>query len=101
MNSLKRKKPILMLVKLAMLFVLSLVVMLLWNSLIPEIFGLKTVNYPQALGLFFLSRILFGNFGLGMKKGRFANPEFKDKIMNMTTEERLLFKEEWKKRHGR
>ena len=34
-------------------------VMLLWNWLMPEIFGLQTVNYWQAWGLMILSWILF------------------------------------------
>jgi hypothetical protein len=35
------------------------IVMLLWNWLMPEIFGLKTLNYWQAWGLLVLSCILF------------------------------------------
>jgi hypothetical protein len=41
----------------------SLVVMLLWNSLFPEIFGFKPIDYLQAAGLLVLSKILFGGFG--------------------------------------
>lgn len=41
------------------------VVMLLWNSLLPPLFGLPQVGFWQALGLLALSRILFGGFGLG------------------------------------
>lgn len=40
----------------------SLVFMLLWNALIPAIFGLKVIGYWQALGLLILARILFGGF---------------------------------------
>lgn len=39
------------------------VVMLLWNWLIPDIFGLKPLNYWQAWGLLILSSILFKNCG--------------------------------------
>lgn len=46
-----------------MLAAFSGVIMLLWNLLIPEIFGLATINFWQALGLFALARILFGGFG--------------------------------------
>ena len=42
----------------------SAIVMLLWNWLIPDIFGLGAINFWQALGLFALTRILFGSFGL-------------------------------------
>ena len=40
----------------------SLVVMLLWNALLPAIFGLKAITFLQALGLLVLSKILFGGF---------------------------------------
>ena len=40
----------------------SFVVMALWNALLPEVFGLKTIGYIQAAGLLILGRILFGRF---------------------------------------
>ncbi len=40
----------------------SLVVMLLWNALLPAIFGLKAISFLQAAGLLVLSKILFGGF---------------------------------------
>ena len=42
-----------------LLFLLGWVVMLLWNWLMPDIFGLGTVSYWQAWGLLILSTILF------------------------------------------
>ncbi len=50
---------------LAFLAVGSLVFMLLWNALLPAIFGLKAIGYWQAVGLLVLARILFGSFGRG------------------------------------
>lgn len=41
---------------------LGAIVMLLWNLLIPGIFGLAAISFWQALGLFVLARILFGGF---------------------------------------
>jgi hypothetical protein len=41
------------------------VVMLLWNWLAPALFGLRLINFWQAIGLLALCRILFGGFGLG------------------------------------
>jgi hypothetical protein len=41
------------------LALLGLAVMLLWNWLIPDIFGLKQLNYWQAWGLLILCTILF------------------------------------------
>lgn len=42
---------------------LGLVVMVLWNWLMPEIFGFKRVDYWQAWGLLVLCTILFKGFG--------------------------------------
>ncbi len=51
-------------------FLFGWVVMLLWNWLMPEIFGLKRVSYWQAWGLLILSCILFKDFGSGSGHGR-------------------------------
>jgi hypothetical protein len=48
---------------LAILF--GFVIMWLWNWLMPEIFGLTTLTYWQAVGLFILSKILIGHGGGG------------------------------------
>lgn len=40
-------------------------VMLLWNWLMPAIFGLKEITYWQAAGLVILARLLFGSYGHG------------------------------------
>ncbi len=40
-------------------------VMLLWNWLMPDIFGLKQLNYWQAWGLLILCSILFKGIGSG------------------------------------
>lgn len=44
---------------------LIFVVMWLWNWLMPDIFGLKTINFWKAAGLMALSFILFKNIGSG------------------------------------
>ena len=43
----------------------GVVVQLLWNWLVPSIFGVRQVTLWEALGLLALSRILFGGFGRG------------------------------------
>jgi hypothetical protein len=48
---------------IGLLFLFGYVVMLLWNWLMPEIFGLKTLTYWQAWGMLALSCILFGRIG--------------------------------------
>lgn len=40
-------------------------VMLLWNWLMPDLFGLATISFWQAAGLLLLCKILFGGFGGG------------------------------------
>ena len=48
---------------LAAIAILSGLVMLLWNAIIPELFaGARSIDYLHALGLLVLSRILFGGF---------------------------------------
>ncbi len=51
---------------LAILF--GFIIMWLWNWLMPEIFGLTTLTYWQAVGLFILFKLLFGGLGGGDKK---------------------------------
>lgn len=77
---------------------ISAAVMLLWNALIPAIFGLSTINFLQALGLFILARLLFGGFGrfghgMRMRGGMdhsHHNP-LREKWMSMSEEERKEF----------
>jgi hypothetical protein len=38
-------------------------VMLLWNSLLPDIWGWKEITYWQGAGLVILTRLLFGSHG--------------------------------------
>ncbi len=45
--------------------VFGLLVMLLWNWLMPSIFGLPELSFFQAVGLLVLCKILFGAFGCG------------------------------------
>ena len=39
--------------------------MWLWNWIMPELFGLTTLSYWQAVGLFILLKILLGGCGSG------------------------------------
>ncbi len=45
-------------------------VMWLWNWLMPDIFGLKTINFWKAAGLMALSFILFKSWGSGKSEKR-------------------------------
>lgn len=74
----------------------SAIVMLLWNWLMPAIFGLITISFWQAFGLLALARILFGGFGSGkynvkrVMHGMGENPIHK-KWKEMTPEQREEF----------
>lgn len=71
----------------------SFAVMLLWNALIPNIFGLGTITFWQALGLLVLSRILFGGHGHGGPGfGGFRHKNaMREKWMSMTPEQQKEF----------
>lgn len=81
-------------------------VMLLWNAILPDVTGVKMLTYWQAVGLLVLSRILFGGWRGGGKPGGFNKhrPDFqkhaawREKWMNMSAEERIKFKQEWRER---
>ncbi len=51
-----------------LLFLLGWIVMLLWNWLMPDIFGLKRLTYWQAWGLLILSTILFKGIRCGTEE---------------------------------
>lgn len=41
---------------------------LLWNWLMPELFGLPAISYLQALGLRVIASLLFGSFSVSAQK---------------------------------
>lgn len=65
----------------------GLAISALWNTLMPEIFGLHQISFWQALGLLVLSRILFGRFGGGSGRGGPGRWNWK----GMTPEDRQRF----------
>ena len=75
------------------------IVRLLWNWLLPPLFGFPEVTFWQALGLLILSRILFGGFGSrGSSRSNFRrrmeermSEKMADKWERMTPEERERF----------
>ena len=74
------------------------VVMLLWNGVLTQVTGVKTITYLQAAGIFVLSKILFGfSGGWGRHSGR-RSRMMQERFANMTTEEKEKFKAEWKDR---
>ena len=83
----------------------GLAVMLLWNNIIPAVIpGVSSLSYLQAIGLLVLCRILVGGFKGrpgGFRPGHEGwrpGPGWREKMNNMTEEERTKFREEWKER---
>jgi hypothetical protein len=58
----------------------GLIVRWLWNALLPELFGVPTIGFWQALGLLALARILFGGLGTCHRRGSGgAGSHFRDR----------------------
>ena len=87
------------------LFILGHVIMFLWNEILVKATGVNPLNFWEALGLFVLSRILFGGFRFGPpQRGHRGGPRrasWREKWMNMNEEERAEFKAKWKERCGK
>lgn len=62
----------------------------LWNWLMPPLFGLGTITFWQALGLFLLGRILFGGFR-GFGRGHHRHRRMHERWEQMTPEQRESF----------
>lgn len=69
------------------------VVQLLWNWLLPPLFGFPMVSFWQALGLLVLSRILFGGLGRGGHRG--------PRGMRFSREDKERFRDRMRERWGR
>jgi hypothetical protein len=88
----------------AMLF-FGWVTWLLWNWLVPTLFGGPSLSYWQALGLLLLTKILF--FGIGGSRGcsegyntrqREWKRRFSEKVSAMTPEEREALKQKMREK---
>lgn len=84
--------------------VLSLVVMLLWNALVPVLFNGPVISYVQSIGLLVLSHILLRGWSPwrhrnGWRHDRWKK-RFEEKLAAMTPGERERFREEWRSRCG-
>jgi hypothetical protein len=71
--------------------VFSLVVMSLWNWLMPAIFGVRAIGFWQALGLLALSRILMGGLRGGPGRRMHWRHRMRERWNAMTPEERAQF----------
>ncbi|MEO6302185.1 MAG: hypothetical protein ABIP51_03325 [Bacteroidia bacterium] len=106
-SSFKHKRKFIFFPLIALAFVLGAgyIVMLLWNAILPAVItSVGTLTYIQAVGLLILCRILFGGFKGRGGYGGYGNkgtPLWKEKMMNMSEEDREKFKNEWRERCGR
>lgn len=73
------------------------VVKMLWNWLLPPLFGWHQITFWQAIGLLALCRILFGGFGL---HGPGAYRRRNGRWQPMTEEERERFRQNIRERCG-
>ena len=83
------------LIGFAFVVVIGLVVMALWNWMVPNLLGGAEITFLQAIGVLILSRILFGSIGSGRKQN--SKPwrkKFAKKVAAMSPEEREQFRKE-------
>lgn len=96
------KKGIAFIIMVPFIFtVLSLIVMYLWNAILPDILNAREITFWQASGLLILCRVLAGGFGF-RNKGLHHHPShhhaLREKWVGMNDEEKQKFREEWKHR---
>jgi hypothetical protein len=76
------------------------IVKLLWNWLLPPLFGWQLITFWQALALLALCRILFGGWHSGHGPRSGMRRHMRDKWENMTPEEREKFRQAFQSRWG-
>ena len=91
--------PLAILGILLFIFVGGEIVMLLWNWLLPPLFGWRLITFWQALGLLLLCRILFGGHGV-LRSGRSnmrhrMRERMRERWERMTPEEREKARQRW------
>jgi hypothetical protein len=88
---------------LGMLLFISIggeIVLLLWNWLLPPLFGWPQITFWQALGLLALCRILFGGLGLHGPGRSNMRRRMEERCQHMTPEERERFRQRMRERWG-
>ena len=85
--------PLAILAMLVFTFIGGQIVRLLWNWLLPPLFGWHTITFWQALGLLVLCRVLFGGLGLRGTAGSNLRRRMAERMERMTPEERERFRQ--------
>lgn len=75
-------------------------VRLLWNWLLPPLFGWRQITFWQALGILALCRILFGGFGRHGSGRSNVRRRMAERWERMTPEERERVRQGWRGRWG-
>ena len=96
----KAKGFLIVIACVAIFFFVTAIVMWLWNCILPEIIGVKIINYWQAMGILVLSKILFGGFRGGARKKWMDCKEehLNKKTENFSDDEKEQFKQKLKER---
>jgi hypothetical protein len=79
---------------------LSLVVMLLWNALIPSLFGGPALGFWQAAGVLVLCRVLFGGFRPHGNHHGWRQRGWRARWHRMSPEERDRFRDGFRRWKG-
>ena len=87
------------------IFVGGEIVKLLWNWLLPSLFGWRQITFWQGLAILALCRILFGHHGWRGGSGRsYARHRIMERMnerwQQMTPEERERYRQSWRGRCG-
>lgn len=72
----------------------------LWNGVLIDVIGVKTITYWQALGILVLSKILFGGFPSGGRKFGRREQMMVKHWESMEPEQRQRMREEMRHRFG-
>jgi len=79
--------------------VVGAVVMLLWNWLMPALFGWQTIDFWQAVGLLVLSKILLGGLRGGWGHRRHWRGRMMERWEQMSDAERDQFRSAMRHHH--
>lgn len=99
----RKRKWIFVVAPLALVIFIAIggeLVRLLWNWLLPLLFGWRQITFWQALGLLALCRILFGGLGLRGSPRRTMGRRMAERWAQMTPEEREKFRQSFRGRCG-
>jgi hypothetical protein len=78
----------------------GVVVLLLWNWLLPPLFGWHQLTFWQAIGMLALCRILFGGFGRHSSVRSNVRRRMEERFECLTPEERERIRQRMRARWG-